>query len=336
MSDYANELQIAIDAVRSAASVCQRVQQTLVTDDTLQKKDKSPVTVADFASQAVVCSALHEHLPTDPVAAEENADELRKDEQAEIRASVVKQVEKAQGQTLGDAMVLAAIDHGTSSDGGAKGRFWTLDPIDGTKGFLRGEQYAIALALIEDGQVVLGVMGCPNLPAEGMETGGEAGVLLTACRGQGAEQLPLTGAATAGRAIHASSITEGNQARFVESVESAHSDHSTSGQVAHRLGIVHEPVRLDSQCKYATVARGEASVYLRMPTKPGYTEKIWDHAAGAIVVEEAGGQVSDIHGQALDFSKGRQLENNTGVVATNGKLHGSVIEAIAATETAGS
>jgi 3'(2'), 5'-bisphosphate nucleotidase len=43
-------------------------------------------------------------------------------------------------------------------------RYWTLDPIDGTKGFLRGDQYAIALALVEHGEVVLGVLGCPNLP----------------------------------------------------------------------------------------------------------------------------------------------------------------------------
>jgi 3'(2'), 5'-bisphosphate nucleotidase len=331
---YEQELQIAIDAVRAAARVCTQVQQTLVTEDTLEKKDKSPVTVADFASQAVVCSALHDQLPNDPVAAEENADELRKDDQAEIRASVVKQVEKAWGERLGEAPVLAAIDHGTSSDGGAQGRFWTLDPIDGTKGFLRGEQYAIALALIEDGEVVLGVLGCPSLPSQGVEEGGEPGVLLTAVRGEGAKQLSLEGAAIEGNPIHVSDVTDGQSARFCESVESAHSDHSTAASVASRLGIDTEPVRIDSQCKYATVARGEASIYLRMPTKPGYTEKIWDHAAGSIVVEEAGGQVSDIHGKPLNFAKGRQLEDNTGIVATNTKLHDAVINAINAEVTA--
>jgi len=330
---YEDELRIAVDAVRAAAVVCTHVQQALVTEDTLQKKDKSPVTVADFASQAVVCGALHEHLPNDPVAAEENADELRKDDQAEIRASVVKQVEKAWGQRTGEAPVLAAIDHGTSSDGGAKGRFWTLDPIDGTKGFLRGEQYAIALALIEDGEVVLGVLGCPSLPVDGVESAGEAddrGVLLTAVRGEGAKQLSLDGASVDGSAIQVSDVTDGQRARFCESVESAHSDHSTSASIAHRLGIATEPVRIDSQCKYATVARGEASIYLRMPTDASRAEKIWDHAAGAIVVEEAGGRVSDIHGNALDFSHGRGLKKNTGIVATNGKLHEPVIDAIGA------
>ena len=51
------------------------------------------------------------------------------------------------------------------------GRYWALDPIDGTKGFLRGDQYAIALALIDDGDVVLGVLGCPNLANSDGSTG---------------------------------------------------------------------------------------------------------------------------------------------------------------------
>jgi len=104
--------------------------------------------------------------------------------------------------------------------------------------------------------------------------------------------------------------------------------------VATSLGIAHEPVRIDSQCKYGAVARGEASIYLRLPTDPNRREKIWDHAAGAVVVEEAGGRVSDMTGKPLDFSRGRQLEENMGVVATNGKLHQDVINAIESGESA--
>jgi 3'(2'), 5'-bisphosphate nucleotidase len=78
--------------------------------------------------------------------------------------------------------VLSSIDCG-AHQGGAKGRFWTLDPIDGTKGFLRGEQFAVCLALIVDGQVQLGVLGCPNL---GVEKNGSKGALYVAVKGQGA------------------------------------------------------------------------------------------------------------------------------------------------------
>ena len=66
---------------------------------------------------------------------------------------------------------------------------WTLDPIDGTKGFLRGEQYAVCLAFIVDSVVQVGVMGCPNLPVAGAGAEGERGCLFVAVRGQGAERV---------------------------------------------------------------------------------------------------------------------------------------------------
>jgi 3'-phosphoadenosine 5'-phosphosulfate (PAPS) 3'-phosphatase len=79
------------------------------------------------------------------------------------------------------------------------------------------------------------------------------------------------------------------------------------------------------------VARGEADIYLRAPNSrtPDYRENIWDHAAGALVVEEAGGKVTDVYGEALDWTTGRRLERNRGVLATNGRLHEAVVDALA-------
>ena len=68
---------------------------------------------------------------------------------------------------------------------------WTLDPIDGTKGFLRKGQYAVCLALIVDSEVELGVMGCPNLPVDATKADGERGCIFVAVKGQGAEQVCL-------------------------------------------------------------------------------------------------------------------------------------------------
>ena len=87
-------------------------------------------------------------------------------------------------------------------------------------------------------------------------------------------------------------------------------------------------VRLDSQCKYAVVARGQAEVYLRLPSKKGYVERIWDHAAGALIAQEAGCVVTDVFGKPLDFSHGRGLEANKGVVVAPVALHGRIIAAI--------
>jgi HAL2 family 3'(2'),5'-bisphosphate nucleotidase len=115
---------------------------------------------------------------------------------------------------------------------------------------------------------------------------------------------------------------------FCESVEAAHSSHGDAAEVARILGVTAPPLRLDSQAKYACVARGEASIYLRLPTRKDYQEKIWDHAAGAVVIEEAGGRVSDCRGAPLDFSRGRTLANNVGVVATNTALQERVLAAV--------
>ncbi|KAF9578665.1 hypothetical protein BGW38_005429, partial [Lunasporangiospora selenospora] len=221
--------------------------------------------------------------------------------------------------------LIETIDRGTYG-GGATGRMWALDPIDGTKGFLRGEQFAVCLALIVDGQVQLGVMGCPNLPVDAKDQDGEKGCLFIAVKGQGAFQRNFS--STTETPISMSMIQSLSEASFCESVESGHSNQSDSAKIAQLLGIVRPPVRMDSQCKYCSLARGDAEVYLRLPVDAAYEEKIWDHASGSLLVSEAGGIVSDIHGNPLDFSKGRTLKVNSGVVAAHAMIHGRVVDAV--------
>lgn len=318
------ERKIAVDAVAKACGLCVRVQQSLISAETLAKKDKSPVTVADYGVQAVVTAELLAAFPDIPMVGEEDASALRSEENAEVRAKVVEHVQAVRPQ-LNAAHILDAIDYGTYA-GGASGRFWALDPIDGTKGFLRGDQYAIALGLIEDGEVKLGVLGCPNLPVDASKPEGDRGRVFVAVRGGGAfvrgvddaKELP----------IKVSEVTDPAKATFCESVESAHTAQSDSARIAELLGVTSPPFRIDSQCKYAAIARGDSDIYLRMPTRADYEERIWDHAAGWMVVTEAGGCVTDIHGKPLDFGKGQTLKNNKGVVATNGEFHDKVIAAI--------
>jgi 3'(2'), 5'-bisphosphate nucleotidase len=68
---------------------------------------------------------------------------------------------------------------------------WTLDPIDGTMGFLRKQQFAICLALLIDGIVQLGIIGCPNLPVDHKQPDGEKGCLFIAIRNHGAFQVSI-------------------------------------------------------------------------------------------------------------------------------------------------
>ena len=234
-----------------------------------------------------MCAALSESLGDVAVVGEEVASDLRDDAHADLRRGVVAIVSQAFGREVAADQVLDWIAIGSADAHGD--RYWTLDPIDGTKGFLRGEQYAVALALIERGEVAAGVLGCPNLP----NADGTAGAIFVAAHDRAEMYTP--GAATPApvRVDDPASLAD---ARMCESVEAGHSDQDQSVRIARMLGIGSEPYRIDSQCKYGVVARGAASVYLRLPTRADYVERIWDHVAGKFLVEQAGGVVTDVDG----------------------------------------
>ena len=333
MPDYAALADAARLAVVRASGVCRQVQQNLDAVRAITKDDKSPVTVADFASQAIVAMTLREITGSGAMIAEEGSAFLRDPAHAAHLDAVVAAVRDVFDEADEDA-VLAAIDLGSAEvDADA---FWTLDPVDGTKGFLRGQQYAIALAFVHNGTPAVAAMGCPNLPVDLSLPLDEAdtrgclywgvrgdGIYETACDDTHAEAVRIT------RLDHA----EGEEIAVCASVEAAHSSATDTDRVLawieqHAGHPVAEPVRLDSQCKYAVVARGQADAYLRLPTKKGYVERIWDHAAGAMIAAEAGAAVTDIEGRDLDFTRGRGLERNRGVVCAPPRVHGLLLRAI--------
>lgn len=326
---------------------------------------------------------------------------------------------------LSEEEVLELIDRG-GSQGGKQGSHWVLDPIDGTRGFVGMRQYAVCLGLLHEGEVVLGVLGCPNMPKQPLQAddGGESaasrsgsdavrnpagepsalavspavhcrlnglgppqvGVILAAARGQGATKGSLFGAmGVPSERIHVGHEDgDWSSVRFMESYESRHSSHGepkqnppSSGReggsgsaggsrqntlgkrpafsweragaglpellprldtsrfpladmaaaVAKKLGIAGPSLRLDSQAKYGALSRGDAAVFMRFPPA-AYREKIWDHAAGVCIVEEAGGRVTDAAGKPLDFSQGRYLALNLGIVAAPANMHADIIRAI--------
>jgi 3'(2'), 5'-bisphosphate nucleotidase len=325
--DYQCEKEIAIQAVSKAAALCQAVQAEMTKVDSLEKGDRSPVTIADFGAQALICRALKDAFPRDPIVGEEDAQALREPENAAMLQQVAGYVRRFHPDATPEA-VCRWISAGNDA---VAERFWTLDPIDGTKGFLRNDQYAIALALIERGDTKVAVLGCPALPLRLDEKDGPCGVLFAAVRGAGAATAPLGNDAF--EAIHvAARAGQHAQAhwRFVESVEASHGDHALQEAVAQAVGFTRPPLKLDSQAKYGAVARGDAALYLRLPSPqtPDYREKIWDHAAGALIVEEAGGRVTDMYGKSLHWTAGRRMEHNQGVVVSNGVVHAAILKAL--------
>ena len=231
--NFESELKAAVEAVHKASKLCIRVQSSLVSEETVRKKDDSPVTVADFGAQAVICHELMKAFPDIPIVAEEDSSELRAEGGKALSARVLEYASEV-FPGMDEASLIASIDSGDYG-GGESGRFWTLDPIDGTKGFLRGEQYAVALALIEDGQVVIGVLGCPNLPLDLKNPESQTGCILTAVRGGGSSMRPLEH--NTPKHIAVSDIDDPKHAPFCESVESSHSSHGDSARIAELLGV---------------------------------------------------------------------------------------------------
>jgi 3'(2'), 5'-bisphosphate nucleotidase len=321
------EITFALEVVRQAGMLVKQMQAELTDTGSLvlTKLDFSPVTIGDLAAQALVGFLIEKTFPGDCLVAEEEAGILSQPGGEAVLEAIAHFVARFTPEARPE-QICGWIDRGRAEPGQ---RFWTLDPIDGTKGYLRGDQYAVALALVVDGEVQTGVLGCPNLADAYRPDVDGVGSLVIASRGQGAWTTSL---ATPGlfERLQVSQRSDPALGRILRSYEEAHTNVGQLDRLAHLLEIKAAPVRMDSQAKYAVLAAGKGDAILRLlsPDKPDYHEKIWDHAAGSIIVEEAGGRVSDLAGRALDFRKGRTLENNRGILATNSRLHDAFLEAL--------
>ncbi|MGD1915591.1 MAG: 3'(2'),5'-bisphosphate nucleotidase [Phycisphaerales bacterium] len=329
-TSHAEFARVAREAVGQAAIVCRAVQARLDEMRAITKDDKSPVTIADFASQAVVANVLATRLGNNVVlVGEEGSAYLREPEHEPHLKAALEAAQLAWPEATEEDL-LAAIDLGDAEPTGDN-TYWTLDPIDGTKGFLRGQQYAIALAWLDHGVPSVGAMACPNLPISHdapLDAIDAHGSIYLSVAGEGTLEAPLADASADATRIIRGDVAEGEPVSACMSVEKAHSSTDDTTRVMERVGPSREPARLARQCKYAVVARGQADVYLRLPTRKGYVERIWDHAAGSLVATEAGCVVSDVSGMPLDFTHGKGLERNRGIVCAPPGVHERVIKAI--------
>lgn len=197
------------------------------------KDDKSPVTAADERAEAIILAELRTLAPDVPIVAEE-----------EVAAGRVPNVDR---------------------------RFWLVDPLDGTKEFInRNDEFTVNIALIVDGQPILGVVFAPALDllflgAEGVgafvEEGGSRHAI--SCRRAPAEGLTVVASRSHGDAAALDAFLAGRR-------------------VAHTRSA-------GSSLKLCLVARGQADVYPRL----GRTME-WDIAAGHAVLAAAGGRIETV------------------------------------------
>jgi 3'(2'), 5'-bisphosphate nucleotidase len=214
---------------------------------TSEKQDGSPLTEADRAAHALISSRLRALTPDIPVLSEESA-------------------------TVG------------YEERGAWTRLWLVDPLDGTKEFVkRNDEFTVNIALIEDCQPVLGVVLAPALR-----------VVYWACRGRGAFKQTSGGAQ---QPIHARPYA-GGKAKIA--VSRSHPGERLAGflqSVTRRQGPP-ETLAMGSALKMCLVADGTVDVYARF----GPTSE-WDTAAAQCVVAQAGGRLTDFTGRALVYNK---------------------------------
>ncbi|KAK4210246.1 hypothetical protein QBC37DRAFT_36952 [Rhypophila decipiens] len=329
----------------------------------ISKSDASPVTAADFAAQALLISAIHGAFPADSFVGEEDADSLRQDPLLAIQVfDFVRQYANvkfypADGQAVypddeeelytpsSIEEMLHIIDLGGRGKGGRTGRFWALDPIDGTATFVKGQQYAVSLALIEEGKEVVGVLGCPNLklPEDGSlvtETSVDhdsVGLLLSAVKGQGAWVRPMG--------------WEGSKLRVAQPIDSLHRHGRTPPKTArngHMAAGTDAPLKLsdlhfiDSSISTATLSDkvhkiaaacgvsspftelysshvryialilgGREAVQVRFPRHSSQLKKasmcIWDHAGAQLIYAES----RNGNGKVTDLY-GKEIDFGTG------------------------
>lgn len=202
-----------------------------------QKPDDSPVTAADMAAHAVILKGLQALTPGIPVLSEE------------------------------DPQSWETRQHWD--------RYWLVDPLDGTKEFLkRNGEFTVNIALIEKGKAVLGVVFAPAMKVMYSAAEGKAWKEENGVRNQ----------------IH---VRDGRPPLVV--ISRSHSDDELKQYLQH-IGE-HQTTSIGSSLKFCLVAEGHAQLYPRFgPTN------IWDTAAGHAVAVAAGAHVHDWQGKPLDYT----------------------------------
>ena len=251
-----SEEQLLLDALAVAAREAGEAILTIVRRgfDVETKRDASPVTEADRAAELIILAALAKAAPGVPVIAEE-----------EVAAGRIP----AHGDT-----------------------YFLVDPLDGTKEFVRGgDDYTVNIGLIDAGVPRLGVVFAP---ATGRLHGGIAGDGAWVDDGTGKQSI-----CTRARGDTISAVAS-----------KSHLTQSTVDYLEAAVGVCNH-VSVGSSLKFCIVAEGRADIYPRLsPTSE------WDTAAGHAILLAAGGRIDGPDGQPLVY--GKKAFINRGFVATGG------------------
>ena len=346
---FAEERRIAELAIQRAARATEHVRKQHGGNLVTWKGDRSPVSLADYASQVLLVAAIHGAFPEDRIVAEETPDGLREDKELlQLVWGLVSVIaidddtgshRLASPSSVEEALQL--LEFSSSEVGDMRtGRVWTIDPIDGTLTYLEGSQYAIVTALLVDGAEQLGVIGCPRLSAtDDRATGSdwnavdasEQGCIVSAVRGHGTQIRPLStdGRLSPGRTIPIrTGAPDQTRLRYAENSRSVRPLFAERHRIALALGGSWDATQIFStQLRYVACALGRCDVLTRIPAAQDDNAWVWDHAGGMLIFAEAGGRTTDLAGRDVDCGVGRRLDANTGTLAAPASVHAAVLGA---------
>jgi len=318
---------VAGEVVRRAVEECKSVQASMATEEASLgtgiseakgaasvKADETPVTALDFGLQGYVSERLKEAFPGDSFMGEESLPEDLPDWQ-------VKDAEEIAKRCLGRSFEFGeAVDRGVTPPT-KDSRVWILDPIDGTKGLITGQQYVVGLCLVDS-------KGLPLVAAMGNPLGAPSDVML-AVKGRGIRYY------TKDEDLKDLSLPETWQARsfdYSKLAKSVQGSWGELGSVGQKPGIDFPPYLLSrpmdqgsplpfgpmappsevccgALVKYWAVATGAVAGFIQYQSQL----KSWDHAPGILCVQEAAGTATDAKSQPILFDD-RVVNVDTAVV----------------------
>ena len=300
MSKYQDELTLAINIVKKASKITEWFKSHGF--QSYKKKDKSPVTLADFASQIFILSQLKENFYADQIFAEEESSLFSKNIEVLIKKCFIDNNLKPNEE-------LSSL---LNYRGSQSKRQWIIDPIDGTKGYLRGLSYAVGIGLMENSEPKMCAIGVPNYRNEEL-------AIFVAEKGKGAQ------ASYGDKEFSPIHVSHENSLSSSVMCQSLHHNKQWINELAEMIEAK-KVISMDGMGKFCMVADGSADLYVReMNLDYSFS---WDYMPGDLLVREAGGIITDLNYKSLTFKEDKCKWTAQGLIASNGILHDEIISNI--------
>ncbi len=295
------EIQTIVKIIRNAIRITEWFKEEGF--KTYIKQDQSPVTLADYASQIYIISKLKELYPKDSIIAEETFSSELNNYTEKVIQSCYNKLNLSLKPNIKEILNYRGPNSKTR---------WSIDPIDGTKGYQKGLSYAIGVGLINNQEKKLSIIGVPNYNTDGV-------AVFVANKGKGAltsygekDFVPIK-------------VSETRDVKKSVLCHSLHYDEPWVMKLANKLGIENY-IQIDSMAKFCMVADGSADLYI----KPMYVDRsfIWDFLPGDLLVTEAGGKVTDLKGVSPNYIDNKCMISAPGLVVSNGMFHQDILDTI--------